>query len=165
MLRSAWRNPIMVVFGMRPRALFLVILAGFSLSGQQVSRSGIHREDMDPTCKPCTDFWRYVNGGWLDKNPIPAHLANWGTFGVLAEANQERTRTILEAAASDRPADRASNTRKMGDLYASCMDTSAIDRAGIAPLQSDFDRIAAIQSVNDLGVVIASFQRVGRPVG
>src|SRR3954454_1662884 len=126
--RRAWQRLIMIAFIMRPRALFLVILAGFSLSSQQVSRSGIHREDMDPTCKPCADFWRYVNGGWLDKNPIPAHLANWGTVGVLTEANQERTRTILEAAASGRTANQDANTRKIGNLYASCMDTATIDR-------------------------------------
>ena len=49
-----------------------------------------HPEDMDPTCKPCTDFWRYVNGGWLDKNPVPADKRNWGPIGVLTAANRER---------------------------------------------------------------------------
>jgi predicted metalloendopeptidase len=53
----------------RPLLLALTVLG---LSGQVPNHGGIHPEDMDATCKPCTDFWRYVNGGWLDKNPIPA---------------------------------------------------------------------------------------------
>ena len=154
---------------MRRRAVFLFVLAlaAFTLSSQPVSRSGIHPEDMDTTCKPCVDFWRYVNGGWLDKNPIPARMAGWGTFSVLGEANQERTRTILDAAAADTAGSPESGTRKMGDLFASCMDTSAIDQRGIMPLKSDFDRIAAIQSKKDLSAVIAAFPTCGhsRPFG
>src|SRR5690242_11722505 len=98
---------------MRLRSLSLLILALAGLPAQKISRSGIHPEDMDTTCKPCTDFWRYVNGGWLDKNPIPADKSNWGTFGVLTEANRERIRTILEAAAADESAKPGTNRRKM----------------------------------------------------
>jgi Peptidase family M13 len=65
-----------------------------------------------------------------DKNPIPADKSSWGTFGVLADANRERIRTILEAAASDSNARPATDQRKMGDLYASCLDTAAIDARG-----------------------------------
>ena len=134
---------------MRFGSWILLALGALALTGQKPSRSGIHPEDMDLACKPCTDFWRYVNGGWLDKNPIPARSASWGTFSVLNDANQERERTILEAAAADTNAVRGSNQRKMGDLYASCMDTATIDARGISPLQPDFDRIAAIRSLQE----------------
>jgi len=142
---------------------FLLTTAAICLTGQKVPRSGIHPEDMDPNCKPCTDFWRYVNGGWLDKNPIPARSSSWGTVSVLNDANQERMRTILEAAVADKSAAPGSNQRKMGDLYASCMDTAAIDARGIAPLQPDFDRISTVQSLQNLNRVLAGFQRTGRP--
>ncbi len=143
----------------------LLLLVVVGLSGQSVSRSGIHPEDMDTTCKPCTDFWRYVNGGWLDRNPIPPDKSGWGTFPVLSDANRERLRTILEAAASDTTEKAETDRRKMGDLYASCMDTAAIDARGLSPLQADFDRIAAIQSVRELDAALAAFQRTGRPFG
>jgi predicted metalloendopeptidase len=120
---------------------------------------------MDPTCKPCTDFWRYVNGGWLDRNPIPADKSSWGTFGVLADANRERIRTILDGASADVNARAGTDERKMGDLYASCLDTAGIDARGLSPLQTDFDRIAGIRSTAELNAVIAYFQRVGRPFG
>src|SRR5258708_14809415 len=136
-----------------------------SLSGQIGTHSGIHREDMDTTCQPCTDFWRYANGGWHDKNPVPARSATWGALEVLQQSNLERMRVILEAAATDRTAAPGSNLRTMGDLYASCMDTTAIDTRGLAPLQSDFRRISSIRSHQELVAAFASFQRVGRPFG
>jgi predicted metalloendopeptidase len=150
---------------MRIGPALLLAIAAAGLSGQNASHSGIHPEDMDPTCKPCTDFWRYVNGGWLDKNNIPADKASWGPAAVLADANRERIRTILEAAAADSRSALGSDRRKMGDFYTACMDTAAIDTRGIAPLQPDFDRIAAIRTTAELVAVLAGFQRMGRPFG
>ncbi|MCX6599845.1 MAG: hypothetical protein NTV70_26120, partial [Acidobacteria bacterium] len=43
-------------------------------------KSGVDKAALDPTCKPCDDFWRYANGGWVDKNPIPAKYPVWGSF-------------------------------------------------------------------------------------
>lgn len=146
------------------RLLWIPLIWIAALSGQNTAlRSGIHPEDMDTTCKPCTDFWRFVNGTWLDKNPIPADKSTWGTFGVLGDANRERIRTILEAARDDRGEKPGTDRRKMGDLYASCMDTSAIDARGLGPLQQDLDRIAAIQSAKDVGTVLEYFQRAPQP--
>lgn len=142
---------------------FFVALSVALLSAQSGARSGIHPEDMDTTCKACTDFWRYVNGGWLQRNPIPADKASWGTFGVLRDADRERIRTILEASESDTGVKAASDRRKIGDLYASCMDTVTIDARGVIPLQADFDRIAAIQSLQDLNAVLVGFQMTPRP--
>ena len=145
---------------MRPR-FFIVLIAAAGLSAQAPTKSGIHPEDMDPTCKPCTDFWRFVNGNWLDKNPIPASQSSWGPFGVLAAANRERTRTILDASANTPQT--SSVRKKMGDFYASCLDTAAIDARGIAPLKPDFDRINAIASMKDVGSVLTDFQLTARP--
>jgi putative endopeptidase len=146
------------------RNFFLFALVA-AISGQSPRRSGIHPEDMDPTCKPCTDFWQYVNGGWHSKNPIPPDKASWGPFTILADANRERIRTLLDAASADSHTAPGSDARRMGDYYAACVDTAAIDARGIAPLQPDFERIAAIHTRADLMAVLAGFQKIGRPFG
>ena len=138
--------------------ILLPLIASVALTGQNARRSGIHVEDMDTSCKPCEDFWRYANGGWLSKNPIPADKANWGTFDVLRDANRERMRTILDAAVADTGAAQGSDRRKLGDFYASCMDTSKIDALGLAPLQVEFRRIDGIQSIADLNAAIVALQ-------
>jgi predicted metalloendopeptidase len=131
---------------MKASSLALILLAAL-LSAQTASNSGLRLADMDPTCKPCDDFWRYANGGWIDKNPIPAHASSWGPFNVLREANSGRLKTILET-----------SSEKMGDLYASCMDTAAIDAAGMAPLQPDLNRVEAIKSMKEFNAVLTSIQ-------
>ncbi|MCX7604038.1 MAG: M13 family metallopeptidase [Bryobacteraceae bacterium] len=119
-------------------------------------KSGIHREDMDPSCKPCEDFWRYANGGWIDRNPIPPQQARWGTMAVMNEKNRERLKTILEeAAAAKQPA--APHIRQIGDLYAACMDTAALDARGVEPIRAELDQIAKI---SDLAALRATLTRL-----
>jgi hypothetical protein len=79
------------------RISLLIILAAIC-AAQKPVRSGLHIEDMDTSCKPCSDFWRYANGSWLDKNPVPADRSAWGPIQILTEANRQRKRTILETA-------------------------------------------------------------------
>jgi putative endopeptidase len=136
----------------------LLLLAAAILAAQAPPSNGIDRANLDPTCKPCTDFWRYANGGWVDRNPIPARLSGWGTFSALTDANHERLRAILEVAAANQSAPPGSNERKIGDYYAACMDTAAIDARGIQPLQPDLDRIAAMHSAEDLAAALTEFQ-------
>lgn len=119
------------------------------------------RANLDTNCKPCDDFWRYANGGWLDKNPIPARYPSWGTMNVMREANRERLRIILEAAASDTQASAGSNERKIGDFYASCMDTTAIDARGAKPIQAQLDKVAAVASTKDLARYLAAMPAEG----
>src|SRR5690348_3883823 len=124
--------------------VLISLLIAVCCAGQTGVKSGIDRANLDTTCKPCDDFWRFANGAWLDKNPIPARYARWGTFFILREANQERLRTILEAA-STKP--NATNDELLvSDFYRSCMNSSAIDKAGITPLAPELQRISTIAS-------------------
>jgi predicted metalloendopeptidase len=73
---------------------------------------------------------------------------------ALTETNRERMVAILENASS------AATPTKMGDLYASCMNTAAIDARGLDPLKPDFDRIAQAQSIGDFAPLLADMQRI-----
>ena len=144
------------------RGLAVLFVFGGLAATQQAPKGGIDRSDLDPTCKPCEDFWRYANGGWIDKNPIPARFPSWGAFPMLAQQNRERLRIILDAAAQNTSATPGSNEQKIGDLSASCLATDSIDAAGFRPLQPDLDRVAAIQTAADLKAALNALQRVGR---
>ena len=112
---------------------------------------GFASSNLDKTCKPCDDFYKFAMGGWMKNNPIPADHASWGTFTELSEKNQASLRQIVEAAASAKSAP-GSNEHKVGDFYASCMDTAAIEAAGIKPLASTF---ADIDAMNDRKALLA----------
>src|SRR5438034_11528004 len=54
----------------------------------------------DTTCRPCDDFNRFANGGWIASHAIPASFPSWGRFDELREANEAALRTILERTTS-----------------------------------------------------------------
>ena len=60
---------------------------------------GIDVAGMDLSVRPQDDFFRYVNGRWVDNTPIPADRASYGTFSILSDRSQEAVRTIIEAEA------------------------------------------------------------------
>jgi putative endopeptidase len=99
---------------------------------------------MDRTADPCADFYQYVCGGWMKNNPIPADQAGWSVYAKLANENRQLLWGILEADA--KATQRTPVQQKIGDYFAACMDTDAIDALGLKPLQPELDRIAAIQS-------------------
>ena len=121
---------------------------------------GFETANLDKTCKPCDDFYQFAMGGWMKSNPIPPEYSSWGSFSQLADKNQQNLRQILEAAASAKAAP-GSNEQKIGDFYASCMDTAAIDAAGTKPIGPELTRIAAIKNVADLQTVTEHLQSRG----
>ncbi len=115
---------------------------------------------LDKSIDPCNDFYAYACSKWVARNPIPADRSSWGRFNELQQRGEYIVRDILEKAAVDRP-DRSANEQKIGDYYASCMDETAVEKAGTKPLEHDFDSIAAIRSKEELPKEIVRLHREG----
>ena len=115
---------------------------------------------IDTTIDPCENFYRFSCNNWFKRNPLPPDQIAYGRFTELYELNRLHLKEILEEAAGP-SATRTPNEQKIGDEYASCMDTSAINKAGLAPLQPELDRIAAINSAADLPVVLGHLHLIG----
>jgi len=121
---------------------------------------GFSTANLDKSCKPCDDFYQFAMGGWMKSNPIPPEFPTWGSFTVLADRNQSSMRTILEDSAKAGAA-AGSNQQKIADFYATCMDTAAIDKAGIAPLSADLKAIDSVKVASELQPLIARLQQTG----
>src|SRR5580693_3572860 len=115
---------------------------------------GFDTANLDKTCKPCDDFYQFAMGGWMKSNPIPPEYSTWGSFSQLLDKNQQNLRQVLEAAENAKST-AGSNEQKIGDFYASCMDTTAIDAAGTKPLATDLAAVDAIQDRKGLDSEIA----------
>jgi putative endopeptidase len=137
-------------------SIILVLSAG--LTAKADASWGFSLTNLDKSCKPCQDFYQFAMGGWMKNNPIPAEYPSWGTFTELRDHNLTAMRTILDAASASNAA-AGSNERKIGDYYASCMDTSAIDAAGLKPLAAELAAIDAIKNRNGVDAEIASLHK------
>jgi putative endopeptidase len=147
---------------MQRRHLILALCAvSFgALAAASTGSEGLHTDWLNKSVDPGTDFFSYANGGWQKANPIPDAYSRWGTFGILQKQNQDVLHQILEDNAKTKHA-AGSTEQKVGDFYATGMDETAIDKAGIAPLKSELDGIAAIHDQASLQKEMAHLQMIG----
>ncbi|MFG6493112.1 M13 family metallopeptidase [Microbacterium sp. P03] len=121
-------------------------------------RSGLALDDLSPEIRPQDDLFRHVNGQWLDRTEIPEDKARWGSFHLIAEQAEKDVRAIID---ESRDAEPGTETRKIGDLYASFLDTETIDRLGAAPLAENLALVDAIDSVPTLLRTVGRLERDG----
>ncbi|MBW4040315.1 MAG: M13 family metallopeptidase [Acidobacteria bacterium] len=109
--------------------------------------------DLDRSIHPCDNFYQYACGGWQKKNSIPADQASWDVYAKLTNENEQFLWGILQTDATAK--DRTPVQQKVGDYFAACMNTTAINADGDKPLQPALDRIYALTNRADLLAAIA----------
>jgi endothelin-converting enzyme/putative endopeptidase len=104
---------------------------------------------MDRSVDPCVDFYKFSCGGWEKKNPIPPDQASWSVYGKLANDNQQFLWGILDQDAKPSPT-RTPVQQKIGDYFEACMNTAAVDAAGLKPIQPGLEHIDSLNTREDL---------------
>jgi putative endopeptidase len=120
---------------------------------------------IDTTVSACVDFSQYANGAWLKHDTIPAAYSSSGVGRDMSDRNELVVRSVLEDAAARRnsfPPD--STPRKLGMFYATCMDSTAIEAAGIRPIRPWLSAIDSITTRERLLPVMARLQVEGANV-
>jgi len=115
----------------------------------------------DTTVSPADDFFHYANGGWFKKHPIPNSESSNGIFRMIGDTINAQIKDICEKSAKNEDAAKGSNEQKIGDFYASGMDTLTIEKAGLKPLAMQFAKIEAIQDVPSLMNTIGYLHTIG----
>ncbi len=106
---------------------------------------------LDRSVFACTDFYQFACGGWVKNTPLPADRAVYGRgFSAIDDRNQEVLRTVLDEAA----AGGGTTDPRLGTYYKSCMDTSAVDAAGVKPLADQLAAIDALTGTADLATLL-----------
>ena len=124
-------------------------------SNAAADRKLLDPANIDATVRPGDNFFMYANGSWLKSNPIPNSETRWGSFNELQENNYKALHALLDSAAGVKNAKKGSVVQKVGDFYRTGMDSTAIDKAGITPLNGIIRRIGAIKDAKSLQAEIA----------
>ncbi|MSR36836.1 MAG: M13 family peptidase [Gemmatimonadetes bacterium] len=146
---------------LRAAVLGCAFALGAPVAAQSVAtrRLGLDTAGFDRTVRPQDDFDRFVNGGWRDRTEIPSDRSAWGSFYDVDERTQAALKATIEAAAASGA--RSGVVQKVGDFYASYMDSTTIERRGIDPLLDELFAIRRIESHAGLPAALARLQRIG----
>jgi endothelin-converting enzyme/putative endopeptidase len=112
---------------------------------------------LDRTTNPCVDFYKFSCGGWMKNNPIPADQARWDVYSKLANENQQFLWGILDSDA--KATQRNPTQQKIGDSFAACMDTAAIDKLGAIPIRASLVKIDALRDRKTLIAYLGPLSR------
>lgn len=116
---------------------------------------GIDKAAMDTSVKPGDDWYSYTNGGWMRANEIPADRSSIGGFYVADQQTEKQLGELIAGLEQSEP-EAGTPAALVKAYYDAFLDTAAIEKAGMQPVQADLARIAAIQDKAQLASVLGS---------
>ncbi|MBV9418450.1 MAG: M13 family metallopeptidase, partial [Alphaproteobacteria bacterium] len=117
---------------------------------------GVDLSAMDTSVKPGDNFFRFVNGKWLDKTEIPPERSSIGAFQLLRILSEKRMKELVADLQAKPYASLSPEEKKLRDLYEAFVDTKAIEAAGLTPAKPDLARIAKVKTLDDVARAMAS---------
>jgi putative endopeptidase len=138
-------------------AAVLIISGGPALTEPtkpQIAPWGFDLSGMDRSVRPGDDFYRYSNGTWMRKTPIPSDRSSWGPFFILRAKAEADVKAIVQDLAMQ-PHPDGSIEQKIADSFTSYTNTAAIEKADLAPVRSDLAAIAGARTHEDVAGLMA----------
>ena len=132
--------------------------------------AGIVLENMDTSVKPTDDFFRHVNGTWLDNTKIPDDQTSWGGFNQLRKKTDADVLEILNVAIEERDFPKIkdaqgneidSDQEKAVNYYETIMDTVARNKQGKAPVMPYLSKIDEIVTKDDVETYLTNMAPYG----
>ena len=129
-------------------------------SDKTVERKFVDVEGIDHSIKPGDNLFRYVNGLWCDTAQIAADQVGVGPYMFLNIPQKKLLQNILEELSDGSHAD-GSIEQKLGDLFASGMDTIRINKLGYKPITPLLDKIDEIDNLSMLMQFVIDEMKLG----
>lgn len=115
----------------------------------KVKQKFIQTDYMDSSVKPGDNFYLFVNGKWIKNTTIPPTESGVGSFLDVYNGTKGHLRSILDSV-SKFPQPKGSIEQKVGDFYASGMDSVTIEQRGYQPLQPYFEQINGLTDAKSI---------------
>jgi putative endopeptidase len=145
--------------------IIIPVIIGFTTMNAQDTKAqqepGINTSYMDKKIRPNDDFFRFVNGAWLDKTEIPADKTSWGSANELLKKTDKDALAILEEASKNPKYQSDTDQGKAINLYKTIMDTVGRNKQGLSPLKPYLAKINAVKNTKDLEALMIEMNAIG----
>jgi putative endopeptidase len=122
---------------------------------------GLDEAAMDLRADPCSDFYRFACGGWMDATEIPSDKSAYSRgFISIADRNESHLKSILEEAGAGTLPKETAFAKHMGDYYATCMDEAKLEKS-LPEVKAQIAKATAFKSSADLAKVIGQLHAEG----
>ncbi|MEU6775254.1 M13 family metallopeptidase [Streptomyces sp. NPDC046759] len=119
-----------------------------------------HDTEPDASVRPQDDFYRFVNGRWVDGYALPAHRAEATTLTLLADQVEGDVERVIHDAVAH--PERSGADRRIAGLHASFMDEERIEELGAARgFAADLAAVGAAADREALAEVMGRLQAQG----
>ena len=139
--------------------VFLFFLSCKNNSEHTAEKTYADIQGIDSSLKPGDNFFMYVNRKWYDTAQIPGTQAGVGAYMFMNYLQRMRLQRILDSVSKANNA-AGSIEQKVGDFYASGMDTITINKRGYDPVRPMLTRIDSINDVPSLMKFVADEAKV-----
>src|ERR1700735_1195123 len=123
-------------------------------------KSFVDVDGIDSSIKPGDNFFRYVNGRWYDTAQIADDQTGVGSYSFMNIPQKQLLQNILDSVSKTQHPS-GSIDQKVGDFYASGMDTATINQRGYEPIRAILTRIDAISDLPSLMKFVATEMQTG----
>lgn len=130
--------------------IFITVLAAIALlTNINAQQKTLTLQFIDSSAKPGDDFYMYANGKWYDTATILPTESRAGARIEMDYTTRANIKGILEEASAAHSA-LGTIKQKVGDFFASGMDTVTIDKLGYQPVQKLLNEINALKNEKDV---------------
>lgn len=142
---------------------FSVMFSFKAVNAQNVASKepGINVSYMNQKISPSEDFFKFVNGAWLDKTEIPSDRTSWGSLNELRQKTDDNSMAILKEASKNPKYKSNTDQGKAVALFNTVLDTIGRNKKGISPLKPYLKKIDAIRNVADLQKLLMEMEPEG----
>ncbi len=154
---------------MKKQFNFLLLILFFFISYNNFTShsdnksNGFDLNNLDRSVSPSVNFYQFAVGNWAKNHPIPDDQTRWNSFSILSEHNNKILKEIVEELAGNKNLTKGTPQQKIGDFYATGMDSIRIEKAGYNPIKPYLQQIDNITNKKHFIKTISEFHLTGIP--
>jgi putative endopeptidase len=115
---------------------------------------GLDTAGQDTSATIGNDFFRYTNGSWLDKTPIPSDKPGISLRLLMTDRTEARLQEIMQSASAKATYEPADLDGKVGAFYKAFMDENRVEQLGASPISAELDQVRSAKTAKDIAALM-----------